>query len=215
MKEIEDLIPAPIAVEAARSYATRLLGFTTDDAKSLTARAIDTKLGEGDGTPVCDAVAAAFADAFDAGIDKLGFAKEVVRYVETVEDSRTRPPGLRALEDNFAVLIAHLADLLGTASADEVERRTAKRTDEIVRAFLADHPDGATRDIAGQTLREIDASLEGSLGDDAVARQLGVMRRTFKLDVAPLSPVEEYPAFVERLKGLKVARRDAYRDGSA
>lgn len=213
IKEIEDLIPLQIVAQAARSYAIRLLGLTADDAKRLTHTGITAQLGAKEVDSVWKALKRAFHDAYDAQIDKLGFAKEVIGYVESAANATTRPPGLLALEGNFASLISHLADLLATAEADEGERRTAKRTDEIVRAFLLDYPDGAARDIAARTLREIDASLEGSLGDDAVAREVQSLRRTFKLDVEPLEPVDEYPSFVERLTGLKVARRDAYRAG--
>jgi len=69
---------------------------------------------------------------------------------------------------------------------------------------------GATRDEAAQTLRAIDTTLEGSLGDEAVARQLQKLRRDHQLNDAPLEPVGEYANFSARLRGLSVLRRRAY-----
>jgi predicted ATPase len=211
VQEIEDLVPLQVAAHAARGYAMRLLGLTADEAKALTHASISAQLATENVEGVWQGLQRAFADAYGSHIDKLGFAKELVRYVESVETSTNRPAGLLALEEKFAALIARIADLLAEAMANENERRTAKRSDEIVRSFLSDHPYGATKDTAARTLREIDASLEASLGDDAVARQLQIMRRMFKLDTDPLAPVDEYPQFAERLGALKVTRREAYR----
>jgi hypothetical protein len=211
--EIEDLIPAAVAFRAAREYATRLLGLSAQQAERLTQRKVTEALAGDRVDGMWGALEKAFAEAYEGEhIDKLGFAKELVRYLDGLHLDQQRPTGLNTLETNFALLIAHLSDLLGSASAEETERRTSKRTDEIVASFLRDHRESATRDETAQRLREIDASLEGTLGDDAVARELQAIRRTFGLNTRPLELVDDFGQLAERLRALKVKRRDSYLD---
>jgi hypothetical protein len=155
-----------------------MLGATADEARAFLARTIaDLLAGEAKGR-MWSAVERAFGDAFDgAHIDKVGFAKEGVGYLERTRQDAARPPGLPDLEHNFGELVAHLAGLLHEASINEAEERTNKRTDRIVRAFLRDYADAATRDVADQALRDIEASLEDSPGDEAVKMEVSAIRR--------------------------------------
>jgi energy-coupling factor transporter ATP-binding protein EcfA2 len=160
--ELEDLIPPAIVVEGARSYAIRLLQVSSDAAQAVRSESIVANLsGEAQGS-MWRALDLTFAEVFDgAHVDKIGFAKEVVNFIDAVREDRPRPPGLRDLEHNFGELIAELAARLRQAAADEAERRTNRRTDRIVRGFLRDFGDAASRDAADQVLREIEGSLEG------------------------------------------------------
>jgi energy-coupling factor transporter ATP-binding protein EcfA2 len=209
--ELEDLLSLAVVVEAARGYASRMMGLNEQAARALTAEAVASHLA--DTSRVWDALEAAFAATFDgAEVDKVGFAKEVVAYLERVRHSQQRPPGLLDVEHNFGKLIAELAQRLRDAAEAEAERRTHRRTDRIVRGFLRDYPDAATRDVADQVLRDIAASLEDSIGDDAIHLELIALRRDFRLSTDPLRPVAEFPAFRDRLSELSVQRRLGYRD---
>jgi predicted ATPase len=209
--EIEDLLSATIAAEAARGYAKHLLGASDEDAGRVTPDAISAKLADAGGR-LFGAVELAVTDVFsDAHIDKVAFAKEIVRIFEQSRDARRRPDGLPDIEHNFGMLLAELARRLASAAADENERRSNRRTDRIVRAFLRDHPDAASRDAADSALRELESSLDGSAGDDAVLADVMALRRDFGLNSEPLTPVADYAAFRDRLSALKTRRRLAYR----
>jgi len=180
LTEIEDLIPTRIALEAARSYATSFLRLSGDEVTTLAREAIDSALVSAGGS-VWKALEQAFAAAYDgAHIDKTGFAKELLAYVNTASGER-RPPGLLDLEHNFGQLIRHLAELLADAERDEGDRRRKKRLGRIVKGFLDDHPDGTTKDSAEQTLRAIESSLdEADPEDDLVRAGITRLRRDFK-----------------------------------
>lgn len=212
--ELEDLLSLPLAVEAARGYAIRMMGLTDEQARALTTDAVEKHLAHT--RQVWDALKLAFAAIFDgAEVDKVGFAKEVVAYVERVRENPTRPTGLPDVEHNFGKLIADLGQRLRDASEAEAERRTHRRTERIVRGFLRDYPDAATRDVADQVLRDIQASLDNSIGDDAIQLELIALRRDFHLGTDPLTPIAEFSAFCDRLSQLSVQRRLGYRDAAA
>jgi predicted ATP-dependent endonuclease of OLD family len=211
--EPEDLIPVPVVVEAARSYARRLLQVDQDSLERLKAPALSSNLVGPGGGSMWRALQLTFAEAFDgAHIDKLGFAKEIVAYAERVRDDSKRPSGLLDLEHNFGELLAHLAERLSRAAATEAERRSNRRTDRLVKSFLADYPEGAPRDDAEHLLRELEASLEETAGDEAVRAEIVAIRRDFGLATDPLAQVPEYDDFRARLGGLRTRRRLAYRE---
>jgi predicted ATPase len=209
--EMEDLLSVPIAAEAARNYAKHLLGASDEDAGALSGELLISKLSEGAQGRMSKAVELAFANIFeDAHIDKVGFAKEIVRILDQTRDQKRRPDGLPDLEHNFQQLLAELALRLSKAAADEAERRSNRRADRIVRAFLRDYPDAASRDAADSVLRELEANLEGTIGDDAVLAEVMTLRRDFGLNSDPLTPVPDFPSFRERVDTLKTRRRLAY-----
>jgi energy-coupling factor transporter ATP-binding protein EcfA2 len=213
--EIEDLVPVPVAVEAARSYAKRMLGSSEEDTRRLTSEAILQKLPESAEGRVWKATRQAFADAFDdAHIDKVGFAKEIVGFADHALALPQRPNGVPDLEHNFGSLIAELAQRLNRAVIEESELRTSRRTDRIVRAFLRDHPAGASRDAADQVLRDVEVNLEDDAGDEAVRSEVSAMRRQFHLASDPLTPVAGFGEFCERLKALKAKRRLGFREAA-
>jgi predicted ATPase len=213
--EPEDLIPLQIATAAAHGYAEHLLGLDEQKVSELKPEAIKAQIA-GAGGRLWTALELAFADAYDgAHIDKVGFAKEIVAFIDRTREQHPRPPGLKALEQNFGALVALLAERLARAEEEEIERRTNRRTDRIVRGFLRDFPEAASRDDADAVLRQIEASLEMSVGDDAVRAEIAALRREFKLSTDPLTPVPEFDAFRDRLANLKTKRRLAYRAPTA
>jgi hypothetical protein len=208
VSELEDLLPVPVAVAAARAYAQRLLGVAGDAAEALTVEDVRSGLGEGGG--IFDVLKARFAEVFDgSGLDKLGLAKEVVALL------REPPEGAKEatahLLDNLAALLAHLVDRLAEATAREGDRRRDKRADQIVKGFLRDHDSGATRDEVNVALHAIEQTFEGSRGDEAVAARLAEVRRIHSLNgAAPLEAVEDFAGLAGALRGLAVIRRTAY-----
>jgi predicted ATPase len=216
VQELEDLLSPAIAAEAARKYAVHLLPSREEHTTALSAQLIGEKLTSEAKGHLWKAVELAFSEVLDgAHIEKVGFAKEVVYYIERVRAESRRPSGLPDLEHNFEALLDALADRLARANSEETERRSRRRSDRIVRGFLRDYPDGATRDEAEAFLRELVASLEISTGDDTVRTEIASLRRDFGLSTDPLSPVPDFDEFRHRVESLKALRRMAYRDGIA
>jgi hypothetical protein len=213
VQEIEDLLSPAIAAEAARKYAMHLLDSREEDIAALNAQLIGEKLSADAKGSLWKAIQLAFSEVLDgAHIEKVGFSKEVVRYVERVRVESRRPPGLPDLEHNFEALLDTLADQLARADSEETERRSRRRSDRITGGFLRDYPSGATRDEAEAFLRELEASLEVSTGDDAMRSAIASLRRDFGLSTDPLAPVPDFDTFRQRIESLKALRRMAYRD---
>jgi hypothetical protein len=214
--EIEDLLSPTIVAAAARGYAVHLIEVSDDKAAGMTAELVAGKLADPAGGRMWSALEIAFSEVLDgAHIDKVGFAKEVVSILERVRDQHPRPPGLPDVEHNFERLLADLAQRLSRAASAEADRRSNRRTDRIVRSFLRDFPDAASRDAADELLRELEASLELTTGDDAVRADLIGLRRDFKLNTDPLTPVPDFEEFRRRVSDLKTRRRLAYRPEGA
>lgn len=204
--QIEDLIPLEVAVEALRAYARRFMRVPEADVDRLKVALIKAHLADGTGA-LWPAAEAAFGEAFDgAHVDKVGFAKELTEWVDRVKDGR-RPPGLQALEDNFASLLSHLASLLRAAAFDEVERRQLRRLRREIDGFARDRSDGATRDEADRMLRDVEATLEDDEANDLLRRALAGIRRDFRLRSEPSRGVEHFEDFKRRVLELKTLDR--------
>lgn len=208
VREPEDLIPAGVAVAAARRYARTFLGIDDSSAKKLTESAVSSRLAASDGS-LWDALAEAFEATFDTQIAKAGFAKELIAYLAD-NDGSQRPPGVPALDDNFRCLIQRLVDLLGLARDREDEARRSQRLERIIDAFGADHPNGCTRDRAATTLRRIDAAVDDTTAGDVIRAGTARMRRDFKLAADPLKNLDDFSLFLEQLKGLRHLERLSY-----
>jgi predicted ATPase len=213
-REPEDLIPIELILLAARNYAERLIGVPKDQVDIFTAEQIEAQIAD-QGGRLWKATAAAFAAAFDgASIEKVGFAKELVALLEASANQMPPAKSIAELEGNFASLIAELAELLRRADAEETDERTEKRSEQIVRIFLRDHPRGADRYEADQALSEIESSLEGTAGDEAVRNHLAALRQGFELQASPLDPVEDFDGFREKLGSLASIRRQGFLEAS-
>ncbi|RKF23865.1 hypothetical protein [Micromonospora globbae] len=198
--EIEDLIPPRIAVQAARSYASRLLGLDSEETDKIKEGDLKNRLDSGG--PLWDAIRDLFTDTLGEHIDKVGFAREVVSYLNALPRTGSRPSGVKALEDNFISLLSHLTDLLDEAAATEAHRRREKRMGRIVRGFLDDYQTGATRTLADSRLREIESSLDDSAAHDVFRLGVARLRRDFALRTDPTKPIDDFPSFRQRLEDL-------------
>ncbi|WP_433552553.1 AAA family ATPase [Micromonospora zamorensis] len=208
--EIEDLVPARIAVYAARNYATRLLGLGDEDAAKLKETGLKTRLDSG--RPLWDCLKESFAEAFEASIDKVGFAREVVSHLNHVPRDGRRPAEVKTLEDNFIALLSDLTDLLEDAAVSETQRRREKRMGRIVRGFLDDYQDGASRTVADSRLREIESSLDDSAAHDDLRIKIAALRRDFSLRTDPTRTISDFPTFRQRLEDLTRQERLANQD---
>ena len=79
MGELEDLIPISVATEAARNYATKVVGLRREVANKLVAGDVNRQLGVKGGS-VFDSLSCAFTERLgeEFHIDKVGFAKEII-----------------------------------------------------------------------------------------------------------------------------------------
>ena len=214
VEEPEDLITLPVAAAAARRYAETVLGIQPAETAKLTADSLRSCLA--DKPSVWDATVKAFGLAFpDEHIEKVGFARDVVRVLETVSESSTEDQlgnAVATTQANFSLLLGQLADLLRDARTTEDDAQQRDRVGRLVRGFLHDHPDGVTRDQARILFREIGKALEDTDEGDARRIELAHLRRRYGLDSEPLKQVPDYGRFKQELSGLRLQERLARQD---
>lgn len=206
VREPEDLVPAPVAVAAARRYARAFLGLDEDATKKLTENDVTSKLEARDGS-LWDALDDAFDTAFETKISKAGFAKELLAYLADSQDDASRPPGVPALDDNFGKLLNRLADTLSLAQERESDSRRDQRLERTLDTFIGDYPTGCTRDRALTMLKRVDSAVDETTAGDIIRSGTARLRREFKLTSEPLKNVDDYPVFLGRLGNLRHLER--------
>jgi hypothetical protein len=82
----------------------------------------------------------------------------------------------------------------------------------IVRSFLDDYRDGATRTIADSRLREIESSLDDSAAHDDLRIKISALRRDFTLRTDPTRTITDFLDFRQRLEDLTRQERLANQD---
>lgn len=201
IEEPEDLVPLNLAGIAARRYARMFLGLSDTEASDLTDSSIKDNL-----TSACQsmwvAIEKAFATAFDTDIGKAGFAKELLAYISEHETDEDVPDGVATLDNNYAKLLSALADTLRTAREREDASRRDQRVERIVDAFSKDHAQGASKDTASTMLRRIDAATDDTPEGDIIRAGTAGLRRDHRLDIDPLTKVNNFEAFLTELNTL-------------
>ncbi len=206
LEEPEDLVPLPLAGIAARRYAVHLLGLNESEAATLTDEAI---LGgvSADAPSLWDAIESAFRSAFDTGIGKAGFAKELIAYLGEHANDVTPPEGVEVLDANFAALIASLSATLAVASETETARRRDRRVEQLIAEFFEAHTDGCIRDQGLVLLRRVEAAADDTEVGDMIRAGLATVRRDHELTEEPLKRVADFPLFRTELQRLPLLPR--------
>lgn len=212
VRELEDLVPVEIAAQAARNYATRVVGLTYDQAETLNVGDVSTQLASRKGA-VFDAVAHACAQRWgrEFRIEKVGFAREIVALLAQSRDPSRPVVGRDDLAERFQQLLGHLGKCLKEAQRAEEERRWGNRLRRTLDSFLADHPTITTRERAKVLMDEIDAAVDDSAAGDRIKSAAAALRRDFNLEEDLTKPVGSYEEFLERVKALRYVERHAQR----
>ena len=209
VRALEDLIPLPVAVEAARNYASTIIGLNSEDSAKLVLKDVTKKLANNKGS-VFKALRSAFTERFGAEfhIEKVGFAKEVVAVLSAWRSKSSKQPSrLGDLERSFGLLLADLAKHLREARRCEEEKQLTNRLYRTVDGFLADHPTPTTRARGKVLVEEVEASADDSVGGDRVKGHAARLRREFHLDENLTDPIEDYDKFIEQIEALRYIER--------
>lgn len=204
--ELEDLIPVEVAVFAARSYARRVLELDPTVVDALVDADVTAALSGSSGS-MFGAVETAFTIRFQERIEKVGFAKETIAFLEALRAAGNDAPGVSTVEANFHVVERELARALRKAETEEQERRQVGRLSRIVKRFLEDHPTAATREYGRVLLEEVENVLEESAAGDKARATVVDLRRSFKLDEDQTELIEDYAQFRIKVDGLRLRER--------
>jgi AAA domain, putative AbiEii toxin, Type IV TA system len=215
--ELEDLIPLPVAVAAARNYAIKVVQASREHADTLVEGDISAKLEKHHGS-VFDALKSAFVERLgpEFHIEKVGFAKEVVAALSASRHLDVPPSGFSEAERNFELILSELAKLLRRANQEEQDRRLNNRLQRIVKGFLSDYPASTSRERGRLLVEEVQGSIEESDEGDWIRLQAEKLRRDFHLDESLTQPIDRFDEFRDRVAALqyeeRFVKRDVYRD---
>jgi predicted ATPase len=211
-RELEDLVALEVAVAACRAYARNVLGISDAEADELKVKHITDALGDHDGS-LWDATRAAFAAKMpDSHIEKVGFAKEVIAFINGSRAGRQRPIGLPATEANFRAILSELTSRLRVAKQDEDNRRLNNRVTRLLDAFLDDHPYGTSRDQGRFLLDDLLGALDDTEDSDRIRVSIASISREFKLDENLTEQIERFDEFRTLVNGLRYEPRFAHQD---
>ncbi len=211
--ELEDLIPLPVAVAAARNYAVKVAQASREQANTLVEGDISAQLEKHPGS-VFDALKSAFMERLgpEFHIEKVGFAKEVVGALSASRHLEVSSPGFSEAERNFELILSELAKLLRRANQREQDRRLNNRLDRIVKGFLSDYPTPTSRERGRLLVEEVQGSIEESDEGDRIRLQAEKLRRDFHLDESLTQPIDGFDEFRLRVAALQYEERFAKRD---
>jgi hypothetical protein len=215
--EIEDLVPLPICVEAARKYAREICGVSEHDCQAINQAAIQEQLKN---TPkVFDAVAACFNDLSKDGlhIEKVGFARNVIEIVTTSGPAKTEELGasITAFEGNMKILFTRLNEIRRDAERELISERVTHKINRLKKSFLQDHPSTAKRENAHVLFEDMVLSLDDGPESDPVRLAIMALRRLHEIDDDMTQPIKDYEKFKEGLELIRYAGRIATQERSS
>ena len=197
-KTIEDLVPLPIAIAAAKQYAEEFL--TKREAEAVKRISADSL--EVHAAGVHHALETAFKDVMGDAfhLDKVALARYVL---ETADGQR---PDLseetNILRTNFRALFNLLSAKQRTATRELTEEKVDKKINRLRKGFLADNPTSATKEQGLLLLEDIEASLVQGSEADRLTYELRRITSNHSLTDDMLQEIEDYKQFKDDLHSL-------------
>lgn len=196
IREIEDLVPAELAVYAIHRFAQDVL--TSDEVADVKKRI--TKIDVAQGEKLYKTAARLCHELpTPLRLDKVGFARAVIAAIEHDATPELRAAVVKNFEALFALLVAAQRAAVRKNGRERV-RSTVKR---FRNAFLRDHPSTAQRRDVGALLDDIEGQLSEVTDEtEEVRAAVRKIRADFQLSDEPASPVPDFDGLKERLGQL-------------
>ncbi|MEN4478222.1 AAA family ATPase [Mycolicibacterium cosmeticum] len=196
VREIEDLVPASLAMLAMYRFADEVL--SAEQAKAV--RSAATELVVPEGAKLFKTLKTqAAALPRPVRLTKVGFARGVVEALETDAGEEL----IQQTVNNFEVLFTRIR----TAQREAVRRNARERVRTTVRrlveAFKRDHPKSVTRRDVAALLEDVTSQLvEASEENERLRSAIRKIRADFDLLDEPASHVGDLAALLTRLESL-------------
>jgi hypothetical protein len=201
--EIEDLVPAGLAVRAVHLFAQEVLGGEAAAALIQRLATITPADGQKMFKAAEDAVRAASPDQNrPLDLNKVGFARGVVHALENAEGPVQLAERDRALA-NFDVLFAELDRMQREALRENDRDRVSKVVNRLRRNFLKNHPSSATgRDVLA-LFETIEHELPPTTPEAETLRDsLRRLSAQYSLREEPMADLADYDAVKTEIEAL-------------
>ena len=212
--EIEDIIPLPICIQAAKFYLQEFLKIDETEFSFLTEDSIFNKIAE---QTVLDAIQAVLSDFPDKDwqINKVGFARNVIRVVNEWSKESDLPSyqfdAIQVFTENFKALFKKLNAMQRRAQQKLTDERLSQKVERRKKDFNALHPISARREDGVILLDEIESILESNVDNDSIKEIEAIksttqnLRRRYNLDKDMDKEIDDYTGFQMGLERIQYA----------
>jgi len=198
VQDLEDLIPAEIALLAIRRCADEALG---DDAASVATNLDKVEVSSGEKLfDAAQTAATAASSQLDRPLtlDKVAFARAVLEVTEDAEAATQD-----RILNNFHKIFEHIGAMQRQAVSENTHERISKTINRLRANFLKDHPVAATKLQTSILLEEIERQLVDASEEAETIRRLSrEITSEFSLTTNPREPVASFEDLVTRLHEL-------------
>jgi predicted ATPase len=219
-KELEDLVPLPLALRATKRFLQLVYDLPEDELKNLSEdNILSSKLDEESFFEGIQKVLCNISPEYRVTMDKVPFARTVVDLLPELARERHsksevgESSGLNQFEANMRALFYRLQQMQKLAEQDLKDKRMRQKVEEKIQTFLNDHAgsETATRDDAKSLLADIESDLDGDEAERTfILNTCASLKTSHSLYEDLFEPVREFSKFTEELEVLRNAREYAY-----
>jgi predicted ATP-dependent endonuclease of OLD family len=221
--EIEDLIPLPICIQAAKLYLQEFLQMDEIEFSFLSENLVSSKIVE---KTILDAIQECLSEIPEKylQISKVGFARNVLRVVNEWSRekslSTSKADAIQVFVQNFKVLLKKLNSMQRRAQQKLTDERLSQKIERLKKNFNSLHSVAARHEEGVVLLEEIEGILESNMEHDsimeieAIKREIQTLRRIYNLDTDMNEPIRDYTGFQMGLERIKYAGLLASQDDS-
>jgi predicted ATP-dependent endonuclease of OLD family len=202
LSEIEDLIPLPICIKAAKTYAEEFCVASKGAFELITEDDIKGKLSEG--KTIFSAINECFKECLkeigeeELQIERIGFARYVLKTVKRISNE---PNDDRDVIEEFKKRFKFLFELLNERerkateglNADSISQKIVRRID----SFIQDYPNSPKRGIAKRLFKSMEDVLDSSRESDHFRSAIQEIRNEYNIETEPNQIINEYEKFKE------------------
>lgn len=209
--EIEDLIPIPICVEAAKKYAKEICHAKSEDIEKITAEAIEKSLtGENSIFDVLKDLFKALSED-ELHIEKIGFARNVIEIIsnKSEEFKNLSAETINEFDQNFKILFEKLNKMRRSAERELSGEKVSKKIDRIKKRFVQNNPDNSKKEDVVILFEDMEAALDDTAESNEVKYAINDLRRKYELEEDVNESITDYENFKTDLNKIVYAKRIA------
>lgn len=219
-KVLEDLVPLPLAVMAAREFVKTVYNFEETELAPLNEENVRSQLQDGQSAFFAiQTVLKSLTTEGEVHIDKVPFARTVVDLLPSLARQRQNnvqvgaESGLNEFEANMKAVFYRLRQMQTLAERDVKDKRMRQKVEEKIQTFLNDHAgsNASSRDDGARLLFDIESDLEGDDNERTFIVQMCVkLRAAHNLTEDLIESVRDFDGFCTGLEMIRNAKDYAF-----
>lgn len=209
--EIEDLIPIPICVEAAKKYAKEICHAKDENIEKITIEVVENSL-KGKNS-IFDVLEDLFKTLSEDGlhIEKIGFARNVIEIVSnnSEEFQNLSLETINEFDQNFKILFEKLNKMRRAAERELSGEKVSKKINRLKKRFLQNYPNNSRKENVVILFEEMEAALDDTAESNKVKYAINDLRLKYELEEVVNESIADYENFKTDLNKIVYAGRIA------